>query len=41
MALHDYIEVSKPRIVVVLVITFVASLLAGSSLMPLQILHGM
>lgn len=30
MALHDYIEVSKPRIVVVLVITAVASLLAGS-----------
>ena len=30
MALRDYIEVSKPRIVVVLVITSVASLLAGS-----------
>jgi len=30
VALHDYIEVSKPRIVVVLVITAVASLLAGS-----------
>ncbi len=30
MALRDYIEVSKPRIVVVLVITAVASLLAGS-----------
>lgn len=30
MALQDYIEVSKPRIVVVLVITAVASLLAGS-----------
>ena len=30
MAIHDYIEVSKPRIVVVLVITAVASLLAGS-----------
>ena len=30
MALHDYIEVSKPRIVVVLVVTAVASLLAGS-----------
>jgi heme o synthase len=30
VALHDYIEVSKPRIVVVLVITAIASLLAGS-----------
>jgi protoheme IX farnesyltransferase len=30
VALRDYIEVSKPRIVVVLVITAVASLLAGS-----------
>jgi protoheme IX farnesyltransferase len=30
VALHDYIEVTKPRIVVVLVITAVASLLAGS-----------
>lgn len=30
MAVRDYIEVSKPRIVVVLVITAVASLLAGS-----------
>jgi heme o synthase len=30
VAIHDYIEVSKPRIVVVLVITAVASLLAGS-----------
>ena len=30
MALHDYIEVTKPRIVVVLVITAVASLLAAS-----------
>ena len=30
MTLHDYVEVSKPRIVVVLVITAVTSLLAGS-----------
>ena len=30
VSIHDYIEVSKPRIVVVLVITAVTSLLAGS-----------
>ena len=30
MSISDYIEVSKPRIVVVLVITAVTSLLAGS-----------
>lgn len=30
MSLNDYVEVSKPRIVIVLVITAVASLLAGS-----------
>ncbi len=30
MSIHDYVEVSKPRIVIVLVITAVTSLLAGS-----------
>lgn len=30
MTLHDYVEVSKPRIVIVLVITAITSLLAGS-----------